>query len=109
MSLAKISKKLRRKLRIGRITLAGAEQTARDVVSVWKSKRDVEAERWSRDYLSGVREADTTQMESNLAEWYKILQTKVAPRLKEVVPKVYAEVLGEYRQKKKVKLPAVAK
>jgi hypothetical protein len=108
MSLAKISRKLRRKYRVGKIKLLGAEQTARDVVGKWRSERDTKLSEWVREYSEGVREADTTVMESNLAEWYKVLDSVISPKLKEIVPKIYAEAKGLYTVKKKVKVPVKA-
>jgi hypothetical protein len=109
MSLAKLSKKLRRKKKLGRIAISGVEQTARDVVGAWRLKRDTEKDRWASEYKRGIEEANVNLMEANLSEWYRILSTEVAPRLREVVPKVYAEVVGKYRQRKKVEVPALAK
>lgn len=85
MSLVKISKKLRRKYRVGKISLLGAEQTARDVVGKWRVTRDTRLSDWIREYEKGVREADTSTMEANLSTWYNILKTVVAPELKRVI------------------------
>ena len=109
MSLAKISRKLRKKMKTGRIGLFGAEQTAKDVVGEWRTKRDTEGRVWISEYERGIKEADTKAMESNLALWYSILSKEIAPRLRETIPKIYADVVGKYREQKKVKIPVVAK
>jgi hypothetical protein len=48
-------------------------------------------------------EADTEEMATNLGNWYSILETKVAPKLSEVVKPIYSEVVREYRRAKKPK------
>jgi len=109
MSLAKVSRKLRRKMKMGRIGFFGVEQTAKDVVGQWRVKRDTEGKVWVSEYERGIKEADTKAMETNLTLWYDILSREVAPKLRETIPKIYAEVVGKYRQQKKVKIPVVAK
>ena len=74
MSLVKISRKLRRKYRVGKVSLLGAEQTARDVVGKWRMERDTRLSEWASEYTRGVREADTSIMEANLTEWYNVLE-----------------------------------
>ncbi|MCR6669412.1 MAG: hypothetical protein NDF51_05385 [archaeon YNP-WB-040] len=103
MSLSKVTRILRRRTGKGRIGNYGAEQSARDVVGQWKLKRDVEGDRWAGNYRKGISEADTEEMASNLSNWYSILETKVAPKLSEVVKPVYSEVVREYRRAKKPK------
>ncbi|MEM2793729.1 MAG: hypothetical protein QW511_03625 [Candidatus Methanomethylicia archaeon] len=107
MSLTKISRKLRRKLKIGRVRLEGAEAVAKSVVSRWREERDRNISKWADEYTEGIRGANTEDMKYNLSEWYKILDTEVAPKLREVIPKVYAEVKAKYLGKKKVRVPAV--
>jgi hypothetical protein len=109
MSLTKVTRYLRRKTKKGRIANYGAEQSARDVVGQWKVKRDVEGDKWASEYRKGIGEADTEEMASNLGNWYNVLHTKVAPKLSEVVKPVYSEVVREYRQTRKVKVPAKIK
>jgi len=109
MSLSKVSRKLRKKMKKGRVALYGAEQTAKDVVGAWKYKRETEGEKWASEYKKGVLGADTRDMETNLGLWYSILQTKIAPRLSMAVRPIYNEVIPEYREQKRVKVPAVAK
>lgn len=102
MSLVKISRKLRRKFRVGKIALIGAEQTAKDVVGRWRELRATKLSEWTKSYETGIKEADTTLMESNLSQWYNVLKTVVAPELKRVIPEVYARAKGEYLVKKKI-------
>lgn len=106
MSLVKISRKLRRRFRVGKVTLLGAEQTARDVVGKWRSERDTRLPEWVREYEKGVKEADVSTMEANLTSWYNVLKTIVAPELKRVVPELYAKAKGEYLLKKKIPVKA---
>ena len=108
MSLAKLSKKLRKRYKTGRVGLYGADQTAKDVVGRWKSERDAKVTTWSANYVTGVKEADTTIMSDNLKEWYAVLKETVAPKLRETVSPIYAEAKVTYAPKKKVPVKAKA-
>jgi len=103
MSLSKVTRILRRRTGKGRIGNYGAEQSARDVVGQWKLKRDTEGDKWAGNYRKGISEADTEEMATNLGNWYSILETKIAPKLSEVVKPIYSEVVREYRRAKKPK------
>jgi len=103
MSLSKVTRILRKRTGKGRIANYGAEQSARDVVGQWKTKRDTEGDRWSANYRRGIAEADTEGMAYNLGNWYNVLQTRIAPKLSEVVKPIYSEVVREYKQGKKPK------
>lgn len=97
---AKLGRFLRRKFGVGLVSALGAEGAAREVLGTWEEEKNKNKNEWVSNYSEGLDRADIDTGTELLAEWYNILESRIAPRLREVVAKVYAEAKSEYKARK---------